>query len=71
MSEKSEKKEEKPKTEETKPELKPVTEFKISKGLNEYGFLFIPKKARVSLPFEQGVPLKAKVEGETLIIGEK
>jgi len=53
--------------EDTKPEPE-VKEFKVKKGLNNYGFLHIPKKARGSLPFEQGVPLKAKIEGETLIL---
>lgn len=51
--------------EDTKPE---VTEFTIPKGLNAYGFIHVPKKARKSLPFKQGVVLKAKIEGETLII---
>lgn len=50
------------------PELKPITEFKTRKGLNAYGFIHIPKKARGSLPFGEGVPLKAKIEGETLVI---
>lgn len=54
--------------EDTKPEPEPVTEFKINKGLNAYGFIHIPKKARGSLPFEQGTPLKAKIEGNALVI---
>ena len=45
-----------------------VTEFEIRKGLNPYGFMHIPKAIRPNLPFEQGVPLKAKIEGETLVI---
>lgn len=53
------------------PEPKRVTEFDIKRGLNKYGFIHVPKKAISSLPFEVGVPLKARIEGETLIIQAK
>ena len=53
--------------EDTKPEPE-IKEFTIRKGLNPHGFIHVPKKARGSLPFEQGAPLKAKIEGETLVI---
>lgn len=62
------KKEETRADEATKPEPEPVTEFTIKKGLNPYGFLHIPKRARGSLPFEQGAPLKAKIEEDALVI---
>lgn len=47
-----------------------VLEFEIPKGLNPYGFIHVPKKAREFLPFVQGETLKAKVdtENQTLII---
>ena len=54
--------------EDTKPEPEPLKEFTIKKGLNLYGFIHVPKKARAGLPFAQGVPLKAKIEGETLVL---
>lgn len=54
--------------EEAKPDVPDVTEFEIRKGLNPYGFIHIPKRVRGSLPFEQGVPLKAKIEGNALVI---
>ena len=59
---------------EIKPEQMPgdILEFDIKKGLNPYGFLHIPKKARDFLPFEQSVPLHARVDPDTktLIIKE-
>ena len=59
---------EEPKKPEKQPEPKPVTEFDIKAGLNKYGFIHVPKKAIPSLPFDQGVPLKAKIEGDALVI---
>ena len=52
--------------ENAKPEQ--LTEFDIKAGLNKYGFIHLPKKAIPSLPFDQGKPLKAKIEGEALVI---
>ena len=52
--------------EDAKPEQ--PTEFDIKAGLNKYGFIHVPKKAIPSLPFEVGVPLKAHVEGDALVI---
>ena len=54
--------------EDTKPD---VTEFNIRKGLSPYGFIHVPKKARASLPFGEGVPLKARIEGKALILKSK
>lgn len=57
-----------------KPEDKPdepITEFSIKKGLNPYGFIHIPKKARASLPFSEGVSLKARIERKMLILKSK
>jgi hypothetical protein len=45
---------------------KPVKEFKAK--LNKYGFIYVPKKAVLSLPFETKESLTAKIEGEHLII---
>jgi hypothetical protein len=59
---------EKTKKSEKQPEPKSVTEFEIKKGLNKYGFIHVPKKAIPSLPFKVGVPLKARIEGEALVI---
>jgi len=44
----------------------PLKEFKVK--LNKYGFIHVPKKAIPSLPFKVGVPLKARIEGEALVI---
>lgn len=49
----------------TKPDL---TKFTIKKGLNPYGFIHIPKRVRGSLPFEQGVPLRATIKENALVI---
>jgi len=45
---------------------KPVTEFKAK--LNKYGFIYVPKNAVPSLPFETKESLTARIEGETLVI---
>lgn len=47
---------------------KKVEEFVIKAGLNKYGFIHIPKKARASLPFDVGEPLKARIESEELVV---
>jgi len=44
----------------------PVTEFKAK--LNKYGFIYVPKKAVPSLPFETKESLTARIEGNHLII---
>jgi len=44
----------------------PVTEFRTK--VNNYGFLHVPKKARHSLPFGLEKPLKARIDGERLVI---
>lgn len=60
---------------EIKPSQMPgdVLEFDIKKGLNKYGFVHVPKKARAFLPFGTAVPLHARVDPdtETLIIKKK
>jgi hypothetical protein len=43
-----------------------VTEFKVK--INKYGFIHLPKKSWKSLPFKNEEPLKAKIEGKTLVI---
>ena len=58
--------EQKSKKPEKQPEL--VREFDIKRGLNKYGFIHLPKKAIPSLPFDQGVALKAKIEEDALVI---
>ena len=45
-----------------------ITQFEISKGLNKYGFIHVPKAAREFLPFNESEPLKARIEGKTLIL---
>ena len=44
----------------------PVTEFKAK--LNKYGFIYVPKKAVPSLPFETKESLTARIEGDHLTI---
>jgi len=44
----------------------PVKEFKAK--LNKYGFIYVPKKAVPSLPFETKESLTARIEGETLVL---
>jgi hypothetical protein len=44
----------------------PVKEFKTK--LNKYSFIYVPKKAVPSLPFETKESLTARIEGETLVI---
>ena len=43
-----------------------VMEFKAK--LNKYGFIHVPKKALMSLPFEAEEPLAARIEGNALVI---
>jgi hypothetical protein len=45
---------------------KPVKEFKAK--LNKWGFIHVPKKAVPSLPFAAEEPLRAKIEGDALVI---
>jgi len=49
-----------------KEAVEPVTEFPCK--LNKYGFISVRKAARPHLPFEAEEPLKAKIEGDALII---
>jgi hypothetical protein len=44
----------------------PVKEFKAK--LNKWGFIHVPKKAVPSLPFAAEEPLRAKIEGDALVI---
>jgi len=45
---------------------KPMMEFKAK--LNKYSFIYVPKKAVPSLPFETKESLTARIECETLVI---
>jgi hypothetical protein len=55
-----------PKPNRKEPAEEPVKEFKAK--LNKYGFIYVPKKAVPSLPFETKESLTARIEGETLVI---
>jgi hypothetical protein len=44
----------------------PVKEFEAK--LSKYSFIYVPKKAVPSLPFETKESLTARIEGETLVI---
>lgn len=44
----------------------PVTEFKAK--VNKYGFIHVPKRVWTSLPFGLEKPLKARIDGEKLVI---
>jgi hypothetical protein len=44
----------------------PVTEFRTK--VNKYGFLHVPKKARLSLPFKIEKALVARIDGDHLTI---
>jgi len=43
-----------------------VTEFKTK--VNKYGFIHVPKKARLSLPFKIEETLKVQIAGDHIII---
>lgn len=51
-----------------KKEHEVVSEFDIKAGLNKYGFIHVPKKAVSSLPFDVSVSLKARIEGDSVVI---
>jgi len=40
----------------------------IKAKLNKYGFIYVPKKAVPSLPFETKESLTVRIEAETLVI---
>lgn len=43
-----------------------LTEFKAK--LNKYGFIHVPKKALLSLPFKAEDPLTASIEEDALVL---